>query len=129
MKRIKQLWLVLAIFMLPMTAAFAIDRLLLAPNCPDCHAEMTEQLPLFDGTQDGLVRIRANSMEFRARAAGFGNPQGVPTKNDACPEPGRVNCEEPNCVPFWSRKVAVIVESVADRFTSATPLWKPDVLS
>ena len=36
MKRIKQLWLVLAIFMLPMTAAYAIDRLLLAPACPDC---------------------------------------------------------------------------------------------
>ena len=76
MKRIKQLWLVLAVFMLPVTAAYAIDRLLLAPACPDCHAEMTEQLPLFDGTQDGLVRIRANSMEFRARVAGFGNPQG-----------------------------------------------------
>ena len=59
-----------------MTTALAVDRLLLAPNCPACHAKMTEMLPLFDGSQRGLVRIRANSMEFRARIAGFNNRDG-----------------------------------------------------
>lgn len=76
MKRLKQLWLVAAVFMLPITAAYAVDRLLLAPSCPDCNAALTKELPLFDGTQDGLVRIKANSMEFRARVAGFDNPGG-----------------------------------------------------
>ena len=76
MKRLKQAWLVAACLMLPVTGAFAIDRLLLAPACPDCNAAMTEQLPLFDGTQDGLVRIKANAMEFRARVAGFDNRGG-----------------------------------------------------
>ena len=77
MKRLKQLWLLATICLLPVTTAYAIDRLLLAPACPDCNAEMTEKLPLFDGTQEGLVRIRANSMEFRARVAGFtDNPDG-----------------------------------------------------
>jgi pimeloyl-ACP methyl ester carboxylesterase len=76
MKRFKQLWLLAAVCLLPVTTAYAIDRLLLAPACPACNAEMTEKLPLFDGSQDGLVRIRANSMEFRARVAGFENRQG-----------------------------------------------------
>ena len=76
MKRLKQLWLLVAVFSLPITTAYAIDRLLLAPSCPDCNAEMTEELPVFDGTQDGLVRIKANSMEFRARVAGFDNRDG-----------------------------------------------------
>lgn len=76
MSRLKQLWILAAVCLLPVTAAFAVDRLILAPACPDCHAEMAKTLPLFDGTQDGLVRIRANSMEFRARVAGFGNSQG-----------------------------------------------------
>ena len=76
MSRLKQLWILAAVCLLPVTAAFAVDRLLLAPVCPDCHAEITKTLPLFDGTQDGLVRIRANSMEFRARVAGFGNRGG-----------------------------------------------------
>jgi len=75
-KRLKQLWLFVAVFSLPITAAYAIDRLLLAPSCPDCNTEMTEELPVFDGTQDGLVRIKANSMEFRARVAGFHNRDG-----------------------------------------------------
>jgi len=75
-KRLRQIWLVVAVCLLPVTTAFAINRLLLAPACPDCNAEMTERLPLFDGSQDGLVRIRANSMEFRARVAGFGNTHG-----------------------------------------------------
>lgn len=76
MKRFKQLWLIAAIFMLPVTTAYAIDRLLLAPDCPDCHTEMTAKLPLFDGTNDGLMRIKANSMEFRARVAGLENRDG-----------------------------------------------------
>jgi pimeloyl-ACP methyl ester carboxylesterase len=76
MKRLKQVWLVAACLMLSVTAAYAIDRFLLSPDCPDCHTEMTEALPLFDGTEDGLVRIKANSMEFRARAAGFANRGG-----------------------------------------------------
>lgn len=76
MKRFKKLWLIAAIFMLSVTTAYAIDRLLLAPDCPDCHAEMAANLPLFDGTRDGLVRIKANSMEFRARVAGVENSDG-----------------------------------------------------
>lgn len=76
MKRMKQVWLVAACLMLPVTAALAIDRLLLAPDCPDCNTERTNALPLFDGSQDGLVRIKANSMEFRARVAGFDNAGG-----------------------------------------------------
>ncbi len=76
MSRLKQLWILVAVCLLPVSAAFAVDRLILAPVCPDCHAETAKTLPLFDGTQDGLVRIRANSMEFRARVAGFGNRGG-----------------------------------------------------
>lgn len=76
MKRLKRAWLVAACLMLPVTAVYTIDRLLLAPACPHCHAAETARLPLFDGTQDGLVRIRANSMEFRARIAGFDNRGG-----------------------------------------------------
>jgi pimeloyl-ACP methyl ester carboxylesterase len=76
MKYLKWLGLVLAILAVPVVAAYAIDRLFLAPDCPDCHTEATRALPLFDGTQDGLVRIQANTMEFRARAAGFDNAHG-----------------------------------------------------
>jgi len=76
MKRLKQLWFLAAICLLPVTTAYAIDWLLLAPACPACNAEMTKRLPQFDGSQDGLVRIRANSMEFRARVAGFNNAKG-----------------------------------------------------
>jgi len=76
MKYLKPLGLAVAIVTLPLLGAYAIDRLLLSPDCPDCHAEATKNLPLFDGTQDGLVRIRANTMEFRARTAGFDNAGG-----------------------------------------------------
>ena len=80
MNLLKRAWLIVAIMMLPITGAFAIDRLLLAPACPDCHAERTAHLPLFDRTegasQDGLVRIRANGMTFRARVAGSENVSG-----------------------------------------------------
>lgn len=73
---LKKVWLIAALALLPFTAAYAIDRLVLAPTCPDCHAEMTHALPLFDGTEDGLVRIRANDMTFRARIAGSANRDG-----------------------------------------------------
>lgn len=76
MTYLKKVWLIAAIALLPFTAAYAIDRLVLAPSCPDCHAEMTRALPLFDGTEDGLVQIRANDMTFRARVAGTGNRDG-----------------------------------------------------
>jgi len=76
MKRLRQLWRVAAVFMLPITAAYAIDRLVLAPACPDCNAEMTAKLPLFGGTQDGLLRIKTNNMELRARVAGLANRDG-----------------------------------------------------
>lgn len=76
MKRLKQIWILLAVFLLPVTAAYAVDRLLLAPACPDCNAAMTKKLPLFGASEDGLVRIRASGMEFRARVAGFDNRGG-----------------------------------------------------
>ncbi len=76
MKRLRRLWALAAVFLLPVTVVYAVDRLLLAPVCPACHAEMTKNLPLFDGTQSGLVRIRASGMEFRARVAGFDNHDG-----------------------------------------------------
>lgn len=72
----KKVWLIAALLLLPFTAAYAIDRLLLAPSCPDCHAAATAALPLFDRNEDGLVRIRANNMTFRARVAGSGNSDG-----------------------------------------------------
>jgi hypothetical protein len=37
---------------------------------------MTKKLPLFDPSREGLVRIRASGMEFRARVAGFNNHEG-----------------------------------------------------
>jgi pimeloyl-ACP methyl ester carboxylesterase len=51
------------------------DRLWLSPAGPS-HTEITKTLPLFDPAREGLVRIRAGGMEFRARIAGFGNRQG-----------------------------------------------------
>lgn len=61
-----------------LVVAFAIDRLLLAPSCPPCHADETRRLPAFaQGRPDGLVRIRPGEFEFRARIAGFAdNPGG-----------------------------------------------------
>ncbi len=77
MKRLKWVWIAAAIVVLPILAVYAIDRLFFAPSCPDCHTEMTKALPEFDGTQDGLVRIKANNMEFRARMAGVDNRDGA----------------------------------------------------
>jgi pimeloyl-ACP methyl ester carboxylesterase len=76
MKRFKWLWILVVVFLPPVAAAWAVDRLLLAPTCPDCHTDMTKDLPLFDPSREGLVRIRANGMEFRARVAGFRNRDG-----------------------------------------------------
>lgn len=76
MKCLKRLWIVVAVLLLPVAAAQAVNRLLLAPSCPDCNADITKKLPLFDPSREGLVRIRANGMEFRARVAGFNNTEG-----------------------------------------------------
>ena len=76
MTYLQRAWPFVALMLLPLTAAYAIDRLVLAPSCPDCHAAKTESLPLFDETGDGLVRIRANNMTFRARSAGSNNDAG-----------------------------------------------------
>ena len=76
MKRLNWLWILVAVALLPVAGAYAVDRLFLAPACPACHAEMTKSLPLFDRSRAGLVRIRASGMEFRARVAGFDNRDG-----------------------------------------------------
>ena len=76
MRRFKWLWALMAVFLLPVAAAYAVDRLLLAPVCPTCHADITKKLPLFASSREGLVRIRASGMEFRARVAGFSNREG-----------------------------------------------------
>ena len=76
MKRFKRLWILVAVFLLPVAAAYAVDRLFLGPTCPACHAGITKNLPLFDPSREGLVRIRASGMEFRARVAGFSNHEG-----------------------------------------------------
>ncbi|MEG6509206.1 alpha/beta hydrolase [Methyloligella sp. 2.7D] len=75
-KRFRSIWLLWLLCLIPVGTAYAVDRLFLAPECPDCNSELTSKLPLFDGTQQGLVRIDANSMEFRARVAGFDNKDG-----------------------------------------------------
>ena len=77
MKRLKWLWIAWAVLIIPLSAAYAIDLLLLAPSCPDCHEEQTKSLPLITADAQGLVRIRASGMEFRARVDGFEeNPDG-----------------------------------------------------
>jgi pimeloyl-ACP methyl ester carboxylesterase len=73
----RRFWLWIPVFLLvPLAAAYAIDRLLLAPACPACNTDMTKALPLFDPSRNGLVRIRAHGLEFRARVAGFSNTDG-----------------------------------------------------
>lgn len=76
MKRLNWLWILVAVSLFPIAAAYAVNRLFLAPACPACHAEITKNLPLFDPSREGLVRIRASDMEFRARVAGFNNHDG-----------------------------------------------------
>ncbi len=58
-------------------AAYAVDRLFLSFPCPPCHTELTRALPRIGPKSiDGLVRIPANGMDFRARVAGFNNSDG-----------------------------------------------------
>ena len=66
----------MVILVFPTSVVYAVDRLFLAPTCPACHTDMTKNLPLFDPSREGLVRIRASGMEFRARIAGFNNREG-----------------------------------------------------
>ncbi len=58
---------------------YAFDRYVLSPVCPPCHTEKTRLLPRFEQNNqagsDGLVRIAAG-FRFRARLAGFANPDG-----------------------------------------------------
>ena len=75
-RRFKWLWIPVVFLLLLVAAAYAVDRLLLAPTCPACHTDMTKNLPLFDPSREGLVRIRASGMEFRARVAGFQQSRG-----------------------------------------------------
>jgi pimeloyl-ACP methyl ester carboxylesterase len=74
-RRFKWFWIPVAL-PLSIAVAYAGDRLLLAPTCPVCHTDITNELPLFHPSLEGLVRIRANDMEFRARVAGFNNREG-----------------------------------------------------
>jgi pimeloyl-ACP methyl ester carboxylesterase len=71
-------WLCTAmvLLLLTMAAAYTVNRLLLAPSSSGCHADITRNLQLFDPSREGLVRIRASGMEFRARIAGFRNGTG-----------------------------------------------------
>lgn len=71
----KWLWVPVAILLLPAASAYGIDKLWLASGLAS-HSAATKTLPLFDASRKGLVRIRAAGMEFRARVAGFDNPNG-----------------------------------------------------
>ena len=64
-----------AILLLPAASAYGIDKLWLASGLAS-HTAATRELPLFAPSREGLVRIRASGMEFRARIAGFDNPSG-----------------------------------------------------
>lgn len=81
MKILSKLSLIAALAMVLLGALYGIDRFLLAPSCPDCSAELARNLPLFDetkadGSEDGLRRIQAGTMEFRAHLAGSANKDG-----------------------------------------------------
>lgn len=71
----KWLWMPVAILLLPAASAYGIDKLWLASGLAS-HTAATKTLPLFGPSREGLVRIRASGMEFRARVAGFDNPNG-----------------------------------------------------
>ena len=63
MKRLKWLWIAWAVLIIPLSAAYAIDLLLLAPSCPDCHDEQTKSLPLITAALDlvepfGALQVR-----------------------------------------------------------------------
>lgn len=71
----KWLWVPVALLLLPAASAYGIDKFWLASGLAS-HSAATKTLPLFDPSRKGLVRIRASGMEFRARVAGFDNPDG-----------------------------------------------------
>lgn len=71
----KWLWIPVAILLLPAASAYGIDKLWLASGLAS-HTAITRELPFFDLSREGLVRIRASGMEFRARVGGFDNPNG-----------------------------------------------------
>jgi pimeloyl-ACP methyl ester carboxylesterase len=77
-RRPRYLWGIVLSLALLAAITLAVDRRLRAPVCAPCHADTTSELPLFKNGagQEGLVRIKANGMEFRARVAGFGNRDG-----------------------------------------------------
>ena len=103
-RRFKWLWIPVVFLLLP-AAAYAVDRLLSASTCPVCHTNMTKNLPLFDPSREGLVRIRASGMEFRARVAGFSNREG---EGVICSMafPRHRSCGSP-CWTNWPRLVSV----------------------
>ena len=74
-RRVRWLLIPLAALFVLLVGSFTADRLWLGPEGPS-HAEVTKTLPFFNPAREGLVRIRADGMEFRARIAGFGNRQG-----------------------------------------------------
>ena len=71
----KWLWIPVAILLLPAASAYGIGKLWLASGLAS-HTAITRELPFFDLSREGLVRIRASGMEFRARVGGFDNPNG-----------------------------------------------------
>jgi len=75
-RRFKWVWIAVLFLLLPVAATYAVDRLFLAPTRPPSHTDRTNNLPLFDPSREGLVRILASGMEFRARVAGFSNREG-----------------------------------------------------
>lgn len=77
MNRLRPLGFVIFAFLsIPLIAAHSVDWLFLASRCPNCHTDATKELPLFEDKKNGLVRIIANTMEFRARLAGFDTKRG-----------------------------------------------------
>ena len=74
-RRVRWLLIPLAALFVLLVGSFTADRLWLGPAGPS-HAEVTKTLPFFNPAREGLVRIRAGGMEFRARIAGFANRQG-----------------------------------------------------
>lgn len=74
-RRFKWLLIALAALLVLLVGVSTAGRSWFAP-AGSSHTEITKNLPLFDPAREGLVRIHAGGMEFRARVAGFDNPQG-----------------------------------------------------
>ncbi len=74
MRWLKRGLAVLALLVLMGAGGLAI-RVLASLDWSREHRSLTESLPLLAaGQPDGLVRIEANGLTFRARVAGLGNP-------------------------------------------------------